>query len=683
MTIQRCLISIVVAAALLAAQPKQTPAAALGAARHLEEAEGNYPAAIEAYKKIVAQAGKDRALAAQALVRMGQCYEKLGDLEARKTYERIIREFAGEKDAVTTARARLAGLSGRQADTGLVAQQVGPNLGDKAYGRAISSDGRYVAFEEHGQISVQDLRTLEAHAVIGVFNSSKEKLYGPIISPDGKQLACFRQPAEGPEDLYVVGTDGSNARPIAKSVVDLFGWTPDGKRLLVRVRGDVGRPQDVLLSVSDGSRQPIPGLPSPIIDARISPDGRHVAFLKRANAGAPPGIYTLPIEGGTPVLLVENAAVTLRWTPDGNQMLFYRDLQGTSALWSIPVTNGAPAGPARVVKDNISGVLDVTAAGDIYYRVRIMTNDVYVAGVDTQSTRLTSQPTPLTSGGMATGGAAWSPDGQYLAYYTLGGIVIRSVRTGEERKLNPKDPLNATRRFWPGSLQVLWSADSKSLFGTGGGVVGLVDIQTGEVKRLWDDDSRLPVYRDGEATGPYNPSVALAPDGRTIYQLERDPAAQQTKVMRVDLQTKARSEIYRMDADIVRGFAISRDGSRLLMTRVRTVPGGPPKGTATIVILPTGGGGATEMAMPPKMSNPSWSSDGRRLLFARGQSTGEFYSMPVEGGSPQLMGTGIGLSDPSFLGASPDGIQIVFTDGTWSNHLWVLKNAINITTAAR
>ena len=106
MTIQRCLISIVVAAALLAAQPKQTPAAALGAARHLEEAEGNYPAAIEAYKKIVAQAGKDRALAAQALVRMGQCYEKLGDLEARKTYERIIREFAGEKDAVTTARAR-------------------------------------------------------------------------------------------------------------------------------------------------------------------------------------------------------------------------------------------------------------------------------------------------------------------------------------------------------------------------------------------------------------------------------------------------------------------------------------------------------------------------------------------------------------------------------------------------
>ena len=59
MTIQRTLLSFLVAATLTAAQPK-SPEAALGAARHLEEAEGNYPAAIEAYKKIVAQSGSSR-----------------------------------------------------------------------------------------------------------------------------------------------------------------------------------------------------------------------------------------------------------------------------------------------------------------------------------------------------------------------------------------------------------------------------------------------------------------------------------------------------------------------------------------------------------------------------------------------------------------------------------------------
>ena len=215
--------------------------------------------------------------------------------------------------------------------------------------------------------------------------------------------------------------------------------------------------------------------------------------------------------------------------------------------------------------------------------------------------------------------------------------------------------------------------------------MGWLDIQSGEVRRLWDDKSFLPVYRSGQANSNYNTTVALAPDGRTIYQLERDQAAQQTKVMRVDVQTKARSEIYRMDADGVGGLAISPDGSRLLMMRMRLTPGGPPKGTRSIVILPTAGGAPAEFAPPQNLwgSAPGWSSDGRRLLFAGSKSSSEIYSMPVEGGAPLLMGTGVGLSSVYFLTASPDGTQIVFTDEHWNNHLWVLKNAFNMPTTAR
>ena len=59
------------------------------------------------------------------------------------------------------------------------------------------------------------------------------------------------------------------------------------------------------------------------------------------------------------------------------------------------------------------------------------------------------------------------------------------------------------------------------------------------------------------------------------------------------------------------------------------------------------------------------------------------YSMPVEGGPPQLMGTGVGLNELHFLNASPDGTQIVFTDEHWNSHLWVLKNALNMPTTKR
>ena len=44
----------------------------------LENVDGNLQAAIEQYKKIVAENGGNRVVAARALLRMAGCYEKLG-----------------------------------------------------------------------------------------------------------------------------------------------------------------------------------------------------------------------------------------------------------------------------------------------------------------------------------------------------------------------------------------------------------------------------------------------------------------------------------------------------------------------------------------------------------------------------------------------------------------------------
>ena len=76
------------------------------AALEKEVADGDLKSAIAQYERLAR--GSNRAVAAKALVRMGQCYEKLGSAEARKAYERAIREFAEQKDAASQARARLA-----------------------------------------------------------------------------------------------------------------------------------------------------------------------------------------------------------------------------------------------------------------------------------------------------------------------------------------------------------------------------------------------------------------------------------------------------------------------------------------------------------------------------------------------------------------------------------------------
>ena len=53
-----------------------------------EMVDGDLKGAIDLYERILAQfSSSDRAAVAKALVRMGQCYEKLGSAEARKAYD--------------------------------------------------------------------------------------------------------------------------------------------------------------------------------------------------------------------------------------------------------------------------------------------------------------------------------------------------------------------------------------------------------------------------------------------------------------------------------------------------------------------------------------------------------------------------------------------------------------------
>jgi tetratricopeptide (TPR) repeat protein len=109
----RLVCTIVALVAFSAVASSQTPSghALFQQALAKERVEGNLPEAIKLYERVVAEFASDRALAARALVQVGQCYEKLGRDEAVKAYERLVRDFADQEDAVEQARVRLAALN--------------------------------------------------------------------------------------------------------------------------------------------------------------------------------------------------------------------------------------------------------------------------------------------------------------------------------------------------------------------------------------------------------------------------------------------------------------------------------------------------------------------------------------------------------------------------------------------
>src|SRR6185295_83722 len=111
---QRALLAAIVLASLLpairlSAQKIEFAEGQLHAAIRKEMVEGDRKCAIALYEQVLASAMGNRAVAARALIRLGQCYEKLGNAEARKAYERVVKEFSDQKDA-SEAQALLAAL---------------------------------------------------------------------------------------------------------------------------------------------------------------------------------------------------------------------------------------------------------------------------------------------------------------------------------------------------------------------------------------------------------------------------------------------------------------------------------------------------------------------------------------------------------------------------------------------
>src|SRR5215467_9948809 len=98
----------VLALTVVAGQKQSRPEALLGAAIHQEDAEGNLESAIASYKKFLAQYANNRPLAAEAQYHLGLAYEKLGNAEARKAYEQVVRNYSDQSELANDARKRLA-----------------------------------------------------------------------------------------------------------------------------------------------------------------------------------------------------------------------------------------------------------------------------------------------------------------------------------------------------------------------------------------------------------------------------------------------------------------------------------------------------------------------------------------------------------------------------------------------
>ncbi len=183
---------IVVAALMAAGMPtagaRQSAAEAeklLASAKHKAAIDGDLKGAIEEYKKAFAAAGSNRALAAQALLRMAECHQNSARRRRRRSTSgwsattRIRKTPSCWRAHASTRQVRYAACKGdRSVWVGL---QSADGFG------TISPDGRFLTYTDWkngASLALRDLTTGTNHRL-----TSGGPTQFSAISRDGKQVA--------------------------------------------------------------------------------------------------------------------------------------------------------------------------------------------------------------------------------------------------------------------------------------------------------------------------------------------------------------------------------------------------------------------------------------------------------------------------------------------------------------
>jgi hypothetical protein len=363
-------------------------------ALRLERNEGKLMEAIELYNRVVSE-GKNESLPAQAQLRIGLCYEKLGQKtikQAQDAFQKVIDNFPGQIDAVKVAQEKLSGIQASKSgvvkkSSEFTIRKVLSGVADGA--GEVSPDGRYLSCIDWstGDLAVQDLVSGKKRRLTnkGSWMTSDTMAFQSRWSPDGKHIVFdwWDWSDPGFVGIRIVEPDGSNLRDLYRSKIPdedvniVYDWAPDGKDILASIWSASDSGQIVLISVSDLTIRVLKEFDSSRIqynkttNMTFSPCGNYVVYDFPAADSGKSDIYVLPKDGGPKIPLIEHPAndLLLGWTPDGGNVLFLSDRRGTTDIWSLPVRAGKANGVPVLVREGVGKIASqgFTKEGAFYY----------------------------------------------------------------------------------------------------------------------------------------------------------------------------------------------------------------------------------------------------------------------------------------------------------------------------
>jgi Tol biopolymer transport system component len=657
-----------------------------------ERANGQLREAIALYERIVDEFSADRTLTASSLVRMAQCYEKLGLGDAQRIYRRVIDEFPEQREEVALARERLASLSRELAELNRGPTFRKIEIASKPRSGVLSQDGTKLAFVSDGSVWVMPL-----HGYVD-----------PTIAGEPVRIADL----ESVWDNFSLLTWSADGQWIAVNA-------PPRKRLAYVIPARGGEPQVV----------PMPDRGNHAYSYRLSlsPHGETLAFSalgtdqeEGPNDTEKRFIYTVPVAGGQPRQLTEMWGRLPAFSPDGQTIAYVSDRRKweggdwESDLWLVPASGGQPERVTSSVSGRMRG--PVWSPDGRYIAAHHEpggNNDsrelwiIPVAAARTASS-LTKIQLPMNSGNMLAG---WTPDNRL-------GVFMRARDNNGAAYTVPASGGPAVQ-VTPESIRpdyLGWSPDGKRIYvqwysDVGERVLGSIPAEGGEVSEVkvpWgrdlmpgvglsvSPDGRMVAFMGIQHQGPlrgtpeadavgiwtvsvdggaltrltlgptYDAYPCWSPDGRWIAFLRLDV---DSGVANIHLIPSAGGETRQVTSDAdrvaVMTIAFSPEGDRIAFFSDGAIRSVLVRGGESAVVVETGAW--------DRSSGLSWSPDGRQIAY---NLDGKIWVALLGEGRAVELSTGLSvLAQHSYVTWSPDGEKIAFVASrTREPEFWLISD---------
>jgi imidazolonepropionase-like amidohydrolase/Tol biopolymer transport system component len=429
--------------------------------------------------------------------------------------------------------------------------------------------------------------------------------------------------------------------------------SPDGTSIVFDLLGDIYR-----LPMSGGEARSINSGLSWSMQPRFSPDGSEIAFI--SDAGGGDNIWLMNTDGSNARQLTQEDFRLLNnpyWSPDGRYIAARKHFTttrslGTGEIWLYHRDGGSGVAVVEKPSEKHQKELGEPAFSPdgryIYFSVDRTAGSTFQYAQDSNGQvfeiRRHDLETGVTESFVSGAGGSVrptpSPDGRYLAFVRRiegrSALFLKDLVNGSEAAVYKQldqdlQEIWAVQGVYP---NMDWTPDSRSLVFWAGGKLKRIEIESGDVT-----DIEFHVR-----------------DTRTVY-----PA----------LRPRVEVAPAEFDTQMVRNAEVSPDGSKLVFESAgylftKTLPDGRP------ARLTSDPGDHFEY-------DPSWSQDGRSIVFVRwnDEKLGQIHSVRANGGrSKQLTRNPGHYRGPRY---SPDGSSLVFElnkGGRLTSPDWAIETGV-------